>query len=141
MGDGPIPETAPMQPVSPYGVSKAATELLGLQYARTNGLHVIVPRFFIHLSARGVEALAMHDFARQIAMIEIGLQEPVIQHGDISTQRDITDIVDSAPVVICLGETAPSGTVVNIGSNMTYTIKNLLEHLVSASAAKDRITF
>ena len=30
--DGPIPEDAPLQPVSPYGVSKASTELLVLAH-------------------------------------------------------------------------------------------------------------
>lgn len=137
--DGPIPEHAPMQPVSPYGVSKAATELLVLQYARTHGIRAVMPRFFIHLAPRGVEALALHEFARQIALIETGAQEPVIWHGDISTQRDITDIVDSAPVVVCLAETAPSGTVVNIGSNMSYTMRDLLEGAVKKSTASSRI--
>jgi len=137
--DGPIPEHAPMQPVSPYGVSKAATEMLVLQYARTHGIRAIVPRFFIHLAPRGVEALALHEFARQIALIETGAQEPVIWHGDISTKRDITDIVDSAPVVVCLAETAPSETVVNIGSNMSYTMRDLLEGAVEKSTASSHI--
>jgi len=131
--DGPIPEEAPMQPVSPYGVSKAATELLTLQYTRTHKVHAIVARFFIHLAPRGVEALALHEFARQIALIERGLQEPVIQHGDISTSRDITDIVDSAPVVACLAEVAESGTVVNIGSNISYTMSGLLNRAIDMS--------
>lgn len=30
------------------------------------------------------------------------------RHGDLSTRRDITDIVDSAPVVVCLGEAGRS---------------------------------
>jgi len=137
--DGPIPETAPWQPISPYGVSKVATEALALQYARTHGMHVIVPRFFIHLAPRGVEALALHEFARQIALIERGLQEPVVKHGDVSTRRDITDIVDSAPVVACLAETAPSETVVNIGSNISYTIEDVLKLAVGLSTAADRI--
>lgn len=137
--DGPIPERAPMQPVSPYGVSKAATELLVLQYTRTHGIHAVVPRFFIHLAPRGVEALALHEFARQIAMIEHGAQEPVIQHGDIATKRDITDIVDSAPVVVCVAATAPSGTVVNIGSNISYTIREILEGAVQRSSMASKI--
>eukprot|EP00928_Gymnodinium_smaydae_P071295 TRINITY_DN54921_c0_g1_i1.p1 TRINITY_DN54921_c0_g1~~TRINITY_DN54921_c0_g1_i1.p1 ORF type:complete len:410 (+),score=66.12 TRINITY_DN54921_c0_g1_i1:127-1356(+) len=138
--DGPIPETAALQPVSPYGVSKAASEMLALQYARTHGLQVVVPRFFIHLAPRGVEALALHEFARQMALVERHLQDPVIRHGDISTRRDITDIVDSAPVVVCLAEVADSGTVVNIGSNVSYTMRDLLQRMVAASAAADRIT-
>lgn len=131
--DGPIPEGAPMQPVSPYGVSKAATELLVLQYTRTHKVHAVVSRFFIHLAPRGVEALALHEFARQIALIERGLQAPTIQHGDITTRRDITDIVDSAPVVACLAEVAESGTVVNVGSNISYTMRDLLERAVALS--------
>lgn len=131
--DGPISEDIPMKPVSPYGVSKATTELLGQQYARTNGIHVIIPRIFIHLATRGVETLALHEFSRQIAMIERGLQEPVIKHGDISTKRDITDITDSAGVFICLPEVAPPGTVVNVGSSMTYTMKDLLDLAISKS--------
>lgn len=42
------------------------------------------------------------------------------RHGDLSTRRDITDIVDSAPVVVCLGEIAAKGTVVNLGSNVSH---------------------
>lgn len=132
--DGPVPEEAAMKPVSPYGVSKAASELLALSYSRAHGLHVIVPRFFIHLAPRGVEALALHDFARQVAMVERGLlSPPVLRHGDLSTRRDITDIVDSAPVVVCLAEVAPSNTVVNLGSNVSYSMQQLLNELVLLS--------
>lgn len=135
--DGPVPETAPMQPVSPYGVSKAAVEMLGLQYAYTHGLDVVVGRFFIHLAPRGVEALALHEFARQIALIERSLQEPVLRHGDLTTHRDITDIVDSAPVVVCLAEVAPRESVVNIGSNISYSMQDLLERAISHSKVRD----
>jgi len=132
--DGPVPEEASMKPVSPYGVSKAATEMLALSYARAHGLHVIVPRFFIHLAPRGVESLALHDFARQITMVERGLlSPPVLRHGDLSTRRDITDIVDSAPVVVCLGEIAAKGTVVNLGSNVSYSMQQLLHEMVQLS--------
>eukprot|EP00927_Polykrikos_kofoidii_P080347 TRINITY_DN77218_c0_g1_i1.p1 TRINITY_DN77218_c0_g1~~TRINITY_DN77218_c0_g1_i1.p1 ORF type:complete len:398 (+),score=45.55 TRINITY_DN77218_c0_g1_i1:27-1196(+) len=139
--NGSISEDAPMKPVSPYGVSKAATELLAMQYARTHGLYVVIPRIFIHLAPRGVEALALHEFSRQIAMIERGLQEPVIQHGDISTLRDITDVRDSAPVFMCLPEVALSGTVVNVGSSQTYSIKQLLDLAVEKSTMNNVIKF
>lgn len=137
--DGPIPEEAPLQPVSPYGVSKAATELLVLQYVRAHKVQAVVARFFIHLAPRGVEALALHEFARQITLIERGLQEPKLRHGDISTRRDITDIVDSAPVVACLAEVAESGTVVNVGSNISYTMQDLLKRAIDLSKVEGGI--
>merc|ERR1740121_3145934 len=72
-------------------------------------------------------------------MAERGLQAPVIRHGDISTRRDITDIVDSAPVVACLAEVAPSLTVVNVGSNISYVMEDLLRRAVKMSRAPDKI--
>ena len=56
---------------------------LALSYARAHGLHVIVPRFFIHLAPRGVESLALHDFARQITMVERGLLSPPVLRQDL----------------------------------------------------------
>lgn len=125
--DGPLTEDVPFAPVSPYGVSKAATELLALQYWRAHGLQVVVGRFFIHLAPRGTSALALHDFARQISLIEAGQQEPVLRHGNIGTRRDITDIRDSAPAVVCFAETAAAGEVVNVGSGRTFTMQQVLE--------------
>jgi nucleoside-diphosphate-sugar epimerase len=115
-----------MAPVSPYGVSKASGELLLLQYWRSYGLHVVVGRFFIHLAPRGTSALALHEFARQVARAELELQEPVLLHGTISTLRDITDIRDSGPAVVCMTETAESGTVANVGSGRSFSMEQVL---------------
>jgi GDP-mannose 4,6-dehydratase len=125
--DGPIPEHAPMAPVSPYGVSKASGELLLLQYWRSHGLQVVVGRFFIHLAPRGTSALALHEFARQVARAELGLQEPVLRHGTLSTLRDITDIRDSGPAVVCFTETAEPGTVVNVGSGRSFSMEQVMK--------------
>ena len=48
----PITESHPMRPGSPYGVSKVAAELSGLQYHDTFGLHVVVTRSFNHVGPR-----------------------------------------------------------------------------------------
>ena len=135
--DGPIPENAPMAPVSPYGVSKAASELLLNQYVRSHGMQALTARFFIQIAAGGTESLAVHEFSRQIAMIERGLQPPVLQHGTITTKRDVTDMRDSASVVVKLAEKGVPGEAYNIGSGIAVSTKDILDTAVSLSSRKD----
>jgi GDP-4-dehydro-6-deoxy-D-mannose reductase len=42
----PFPETTPQLPLSPYGVSKAAMELVGRQYWRNFGMPILFARLF-----------------------------------------------------------------------------------------------
>ena len=138
--DGPIPEHAPMSPVSPYGVSKASAELLARQYFHTYGMHVITARFFIQVAAGGTESLAVHEFCRQIAMIELGLQTPFLYHGTITTKRDVTDMRDSASIVVSLAEIGIAGEAYNIGSGIAVSIKDILDIAISYSTTKVIVT-
>lgn len=136
--DGPIPEKAPMVPVSPYGVSKAAAELLVRQYFEAHGMHTVIARFFIQIATKGTESLGtVHEFSRQIAMIERGLQPPVLQHGTITTKRDVMDMRDSAGVVIRLAEKGAAGEAYNVGSGIAVSTKDILAMAVSLSSRKD----
>lgn len=70
-----------------------------MSYARAHGLHVIVPRFFIHLAPRGVESLALHDFARQISMVERGLlSPPVLRRGQQAKHGKTPGSEDEVPI-------------------------------------------
>ena len=103
--DGPIPEHAPMQPVTPYGVSKVTQELLGQQYHHAHKLHVVTGRFFLQVAPGGPETLAIQDFAMQLAMVELGVRsEPTLFHGNLETLRDMTDVRDSSKVMVDLAE-------------------------------------
>ena len=124
--EGPVPEHAPLQPVTPYGVSKVSTELLGNQYNASFGIPAITARFFIQVGIGGTDSLAMHQFCKQIAMAEVGLQPPVLQHGNIATARDMTDAMDSAGVVVALAERGVPGEAYNVGSGYAMSIGDLL---------------
>lgn len=126
----PIPETAPLLPVSPYGVSKASAEMLARQYFLAYGLQIVIARIFIHVAPGGTEHLSIQEFSRQAAMIEQGLQEPRIRHGNLDASRDMTDVRDSAPVFVALLEKGEPGEAYNVGSNITYTTKDILNLIV-----------
>ena len=138
-GPGPVPETAPMEPVSPYGASKVASEMLARQYHNAFGLDVIIARFFIQVGAGGTETLAIHEFCKQIAMIERGLQKPILTHGNIDSLRDMTDARDSAAVVVRLAKDGASGEAYNIGSGNAMSIRDLLETAVGLSDMSAKI--
>ena len=132
--DGPLSEDLPLRPVTPYGVSKVAMELLGNQYNTSYGIPVITARFFIQLGVGGTDNLAIHQFCKQIAMAEAGLAPAVIKHGNIDTSRDMTDVRDSAIAIVKLAEEGVFGEAYNIGTGFTTSIKELL--ILAMSHAK-----
>jgi len=134
--EGKIPETAPLQPVSPYGVSKVSGEFLLKQYFYSHGIEVIIARFFIHVAPGGTDNLALQAFSRQVAMIEAGLVPPVLKHGNLATLRDTTDIRDSAPVVVKLGEIGVPGEVYNVGTGHAWAMRDLLDAVLAQSNVK-----
>lgn len=143
---GPIPESAPLNPVSPYGVSKVTTEKLGNQYFLSYGVKVITARFFIQVGVGGTDSLAVHQFCKQIALAEAGLADPIVRHGNLKTLRDMTDVRDSASVVVELAEKGSAGEAYNIGSGRAMTIEKLLDVAISLAkvpikAVKDKSRF
>ena len=79
-------------PVSPYAATKRAGELLCYTYSHLYRLRIACLRFFTVYGPRQRPDLAIHKFARLIAM-----GKPLPVYGDGATQRDYTyvdDIVD-----------------------------------------------
>jgi GDP-4-dehydro-6-deoxy-D-mannose reductase len=110
----PISESHPMRPASPYGVSKVAAELTGLQYHDSYGLHVVVTRSFNHVGPHQGDRCSIQTFCRQMAAAEAGLQAPVIRVGNIDTRRDFSHTRDVAAALWLLLERGTPGEVYNL---------------------------
>lgn len=134
--DLPISEDTPLRPANPYGVSKAAQSLLALQYHLSHGLDIVRVRPFTHIGPRQNERFVTAAFARQIARIELGLQPPIVQVGNLSARRDFTDVRDMVRAYALLMEHGESGEVYNAGSGRAVMIRELLDILLEESTAR-----
>ncbi|MFA6448025.1 MAG: GDP-mannose 4,6-dehydratase [bacterium] len=132
----PIRETNPLRPLSPYAVSKVTQDMMGYQYFKSYGLKVFRTRAFNHTGPRRGEIFVTSSFAKQIAMIEKGDQEPVIKVGNLDARRDFTDVRDTVRAYADIVNGAEPGEVYNIATNTTVAIKDLLDMLVGMSDKK-----
>ncbi len=130
----PIGETQPPCPVSPYALSKACQELYAGYYARAEQLPIVVVRAFNHVGPRQGPGFVWSDMARQVAAIEKGLKEPVLEVGRVETRRDFTDVRDMVRAYWLLLERAAPGTVYNAASGRAIAIREVVERFRALAA-------
>jgi len=127
----PIKETNPLRPTSPYAVSKVAQDMLGLQYHLSHQLFTVRARSFNHIGPRQRLGFVAPDFASQIAQAEAGLREPVIRVGNLTPQRDFSDVRDVVRGYHLLITQGEPGEVYNLGSEQARSVRELLETLIA----------
>ncbi|HUS15553.1 MAG TPA: GDP-mannose 4,6-dehydratase [Chloroflexia bacterium] len=137
--DLPVDEDTPFRPENPYAVSKIAQDMLGLQYFLTFKVPVIRVRPFNHIGPGQGEQFVTAAFARQVAAIEAGQQEPVLHVGNLSAERDFTDVRDMVRAYhLAITEGEP-GAVYNLGSGQATSISRILDTLLAMSTVAVRI--
>lgn len=134
----PITEDTPLRPASPYSLSKITQDMMGWQYYLCHQLPVIRARAFNHPGPGQSDRFVITAFAMQIAKIEAGLQEPVIHVGNLSAQRDFTDVRDVVRAYQLLIEHGQPGEAYNIASNQAISIADVLQGLLSQSTVAIR---
>jgi GDP-4-dehydro-6-deoxy-D-mannose reductase len=131
----PIDEATPLRPNSPYGVSKVAQDMMGFQYWNSHRLPVIRARSFNHLGPGQAGEFAASAFARQIAEIEAGQREPVVFVGNLSAQRDFSDVRDIVAAYWLLATRGAAGECYNVGNGKPHSIQWLLDTLLELTDA------
>ena len=126
----PVKETNALRPLSPYAVSKVTQDRLSYQYYRSYGLKTVVTRAFNTTGPRRPAIYVTSSFARQIAEIEKG-KKPIIYVGNLSAQRDFSDVRDVVRAYWLAVQKGESGEVYNICSEKASTIQEVLDLLLS----------
>ena len=135
----PINENNEVRPGNQYAVGKVGADSAAYFYYKYYGLKIIRTRFFTHTGWGRTMGSAEVNFARQIAKIEKGLQEPIIKHGNLHSLRTWANVKDAVKAYYLLIRNGTPGEVYNIGGIVNKTIEEMLDYMISLSPMKDKI--
>jgi GDP-4-dehydro-6-deoxy-D-mannose reductase len=138
-GELPQTEESPLRPNNPYAVSKVGQDFLGLQYYLAYEIPVVRVRPFNHTGPGQSPRFVVPAFARQIARIEAGLQEPVMKVGNLDAARDFTDVRDIVRAYHLAVTQGQPGEVYTLASGRPQSVRGLLEKMLSYSSAEIRV--
>jgi UDP-glucuronate 4-epimerase len=131
----PWKEDENVLPISPYGMTKLAGELLGQVYSRLFGLRFIALRFFTVYGPGQRPDLAIHKFTKLILN-----NKPIQMYGDGSTSRDYTYVDDTVRGIIAAMNYDRSGfEAINLGNNYSVTLKDLITAIEETTGKKASI--
>lgn len=131
----PFSETDPCEkPISPYGVSKRAGELLCFTYSHLYGLSVSCLRFFTVYGPRQRPDMAIHKFTK---LIDEG--KDINMFGDGTTKRDYTYITDIIQGILSAINKKPKFEIFNLGNSKTIELKTLISLIEKNLGKKAKI--
>ena len=124
----PVPEEAPVRPVSPYGSTKVITEQLAGAFWRSHGVPAIGLRYFTVYGPRQRPDMA---FSRFLGRALGGVPLQVL--GDGRQVREFTFVEDVVAATIAAAQRGERGSVYNIGGGQPVSLLeaiSLLEELL-----------
>jgi len=130
----PMTESQPPDPRNPYAVSKLAAERLAAVVGPRAGAPILVVRPFSHTGPGQGLGFVAPDFADRVARLE-SEGGGVLRHGDLSAQRDFTDVRDVVRAYRLLAESGLTEGIFHVCSGRSRTIQSILDHLISRSSA------
>jgi GDP-4-dehydro-6-deoxy-D-mannose reductase len=137
----PIREDQPFKPVSPYGVSKAAADMLGFQYFQAFRLRTVRMRFFNHFGPGQPPRFVVASLARQIAEIEAELRPPHLRVGNLEARRDFVDVRDAAHAYWLAASKGEPGDAYNVASGHARSVREILDRLLTLTDAVVEVSF
>jgi UDP-glucuronate 4-epimerase len=123
-----------IQPISPYGATKRAGELLCYSYHHLYGMNIACLRIFTAYGPRQRPEMAIHKFTR---MIDRGETIPI--YGDGSSRRDYTYIDDLVDGILAVIHYHRGFEIYNLGESQTTSLKELIRLIEEAFPKKANV--
>ena len=123
-----------IQPVSPYGATKRAGELLCYSYHHLYGMNIACLRIFTAYGPRQRPEMAIHKFTR---LIDQGEKIPI--YGDGSSRRDYTYIDDLIEGILGVIRYHKGFEIYNLGESQTTSLIELIKLIEGAFGKKGDI--
>lgn len=136
---GKIHEGFPIEPINPYGVSKAAADLYVRERAQSLKLPFFVTRAFSHTGPRRGKKFSISSDAYQIARIKKGYQRPVISVGTLSSRRVVMDVRDCVRAYYLLMQNFVPGEAYNVGGDEVYSMGQLLDMMLTIEGLSGKV--
>ena len=127
-----VSENTPMNPMTPYAISKVAQETMGRAFSKAYRMHICMTRSFNHGGAGQKLGFMIPDFASGIVKVERG-EQSFLSVGNLSSRRDFTHVKDVVRAYRLIMEKGISGEVYNVGSGSTWSAQEILDKLVSST--------
>jgi GDP-4-dehydro-6-deoxy-D-mannose reductase len=138
----PIREDSPFHPASPYAISKIGADMVAQHYAEAYGMHIQITRMFTHTGPRRGDVFAESSFAKQLAMIEVGMLPAVVMVGNTESMRTVADVRDAVRAYHMLLTVDPKpGAIYNIGGAHSCTIMEILKTLTDMTTGGAHIRY
>lgn len=125
-----VTEEIPINPITPYALSKQAQELFAQLYVRTYGMDICMIRMFNLGGAGQMKGYMIADFSSGIAEVEAGKREYMCV-GNLTSARDFTHVKDACRALRLIAEKGKEGEIYNICSGITHTAQEVLDKLIA----------
>jgi len=133
----PMTEDHPLEPVSPYGISKLAAETYVRLYAQLYGLNTFSVRPFSLYGPRQ-RKLVVYDLLCRA----VDGEDPVVVLGSPEVSRDFVFVADCARALVILARRAPArGEAYNVATGVGTHLGRLVPALLESAGVEATIQF
>ncbi|MFO7675815.1 MAG: GDP-mannose 4,6-dehydratase [bacterium] len=143
----PLTEDSPLQPLSPYALSKLVCEQVSRYYRDAHGFDVVVLRPFSHTGPGQSPTFVFASAARRIAAIERRWeQDPdldeaarIVEMGNLDVLRDYTDVRDVVRAYALALDRCEAGSTCNVTSGRPVLIRDGIETMARLARCPVRV--